>query len=248
MVLQNPSQSLNPRRRVGPQILDGLPAAGASSQARQLKVNQLLDKLGLAEGSAAKYPHQFSGGQKQRIAIARAFAVAPSIVVLDEPLASLDLSAQAQLANLLKSLANEENVGMLVISHDLAILRHIVDEIAVMYLGMIVETAATSKLWGLPLHPYTEALIAAIPRANGRRELPPSLPGEVGDPADPPPGCRFHPRCPYAFERCATDTPPLLEVGQGRQVACWLHRPGDPLQPSANQHPGDLGAKIPIAI
>jgi peptide/nickel transport system ATP-binding protein len=145
---------------------------------------------------------------------------------------------------LLKVLSKEEEVGMLVISHDLAIVRHIADEVAVMYLGMIVESAATADLWTLPLHPYTDALIAAIPKTGGRGELPVALPGEVGDPANPPTGCRFHPRCPYAYERCALETPPLVEVTTGRRVACWLHRPGDKLELSAERRPLDLGKRV----
>jgi peptide/nickel transport system ATP-binding protein len=199
-------------------------------------VKQLLDQVSLPQGAADKYPHQFSGGQRQRIAIARALAVSPSVMILDEPFASLDASAQAQLANTLRTVVDIENVGMLLISHDLAIVRHIADRVAVMYLGTIVESAPTSELWALPLHPYTEALMNAIPKANGKRELPVAPRGEVGDPADPPPGCRFHPRCPYALEKCAVDTPALIEVAPGRSVACWLHRPGDELQSSAAQH------------
>ena len=170
--------------------------------------------------------------------------MSPSILILDEPLAGLDASAQAQLANLLKLLSDEQDVGMLVISHDLAIVRHIADEVAVMYLGMIMESAGTSDLWTLPLHPYTEALIGAIPKSSGSGELPAALPGEVGDPANPPPGCRFHPRCPHAYERCMLETPPLVEVAAGRSVACWLHRPGDKLELSAARRPLDLGDRL----
>lgn len=244
LVFQNPFDSLNPRRKVGDQLMDGLAKSGVSRKSRRQRIGELLDQLGLPAGAAARYPHQFSGGQRQRVAIARALAVSPSIMILDEPLAALDASAQAQLANLLRVLADEKNVGMLVISHDLAIVRHIADEVAVMYLGMIVESAETSDLWSLPLHPYTEALIGAIPKADGRGELPVALRGEVGDPANPPPGCRFHPRCPYAFERCTHDSPPLVEVAPGRSVACWLHLSGDELQPSAARRPLNLGNRI----
>jgi oligopeptide/dipeptide ABC transporter ATP-binding protein len=244
MVFQNPFESLNPRRKVGKQILDGMSASGVSRTARHERMNRSLEQLGLPERVASRYPHQFSGGQRQRIAIARALAVAPSIMVLDEPLASLDASAQAQLANTLRTLADEANVGMLLISHDLAIVRHVADELAVMYLGTIVESGPTSQVWSLPLHPYTEALIGAIPKADGKGTLPAAVLGEVGDPADPPTGCRFHPRCPWAGERCVSQTPPLVEVTPGRRVACWLHGLGDPLLPSADQHPHDLGAPI----
>jgi peptide/nickel transport system ATP-binding protein len=244
MVFQNPFESLNPRRKVGSQILDGLRNSGLGRKARLEKVAHLLERLGLPERAAARYPHQFSGGQRQRVAIARALAVSPSIMVLDEPLASLDASAQAQLANTLRVLANEANVGMLLISHDLAIVRHVADHLAVMYLGTIVESGATSEVWNLPLHPYTEALIGAIPKTDGKGTLPVALLGEVGDPASPPSGCRFHPRCPYAGERCAIETPPLVEIAPGREVACWLHRPGDRLQPPAERDPVDLRAPL----
>jgi len=148
------------------------------------------------------------------------------VIVLDEPLASLDASAQAQLANLLKRLSRELDVGLLLISHDLAIVRHVADEVSVMYLGRMVETAPTLPLWEHPAHPYSEALIAAVPRADGGGVLPESLPGEVPNPADPPSGCRFHPRCPYAFDRCPAEEPPLLELSGGRSSACWLQTEG----------------------
>ena len=236
LVFQNPYESLNPLRRVGSQLLDGLQALHTDAKESQLKVQELLEQLGLPRNAAEKYPHQFSGGQRQRIAIARALAVSPSVIILDEPFASLDASAQAQLANALRTLASTQNVGMLLISHDLAIVRHIADHVAVMYLGTVVESAPTSPLWNLPLHPYTEALMNAIPDASGNGQLPTAPPGEVGDPANPPPGCRFHPRCKYAFDKCAVETPPLVEVASGRTVACWLHRPGDHLQSSDRQH------------
>jgi oligopeptide/dipeptide ABC transporter ATP-binding protein len=161
------------------------------------------------------------------------------VIALDEPLASLDASAQAQLANLLKRLSRELDVGMLLISHDLAIVRHIADAVSVMYLGRMVETAATADLWELPAHPYSEALIAAVPRADGAGVLPESLPGEVPNPADPPSGCRFHPRCPYAFDRCPVDEPPLLELAGGRGSACWLQSPGEPPRPLPNLEPAE---------
>jgi peptide/nickel transport system ATP-binding protein len=156
------------------------------------------------------------------------------VIVLDEPLASLDASAQAQIANLLVALARELQLGLLLISHDLAIVRHVADAVVVMYLGMIAETAPTRELWATPLHPYTEALIAAVPHADGAGTLPEALPGEVPDPSRPPPGCRFHPRCPYAFDRCSVEEPPLVELAPGRTAACWLQHPGDPpTSPSA---------------
>jgi peptide/nickel transport system ATP-binding protein len=212
--------------------------------ARGEESDRLLRRLGLPEGSGRRFPHQFSGGQRQRIAIARALAVSPSILVLDEPLASLDASAQAQLANLLRSLADENHIGMLVISHDLAILRHIADDLAVMYMGKVVESAPTQSLWNLPLHPYSEALIGAIPSTSDVGGMPQTLPGEVGDLADPPTGCRFHPRCPYAYEKCRLESPPLVAVAAGRSVACWLHPSGSHLESSEASHPGNLGQRL----
>jgi peptide/nickel transport system ATP-binding protein len=153
------------------------------------------------------------------------------VIVLDEPLASLDASAQAQIANLLAALARELELGLLLISHDLAIVRHVADTVAVMYLGRIVETAPTEELWATPLHPYTEALIGAVPHADGAGTLPEALPGEVPDPSRPPPGCRFHPRCPYRFEPCDTEDPPLVGLAPRRSAACWLQRPGEPPAP-----------------
>ncbi|MHB8751487.1 MAG: ABC transporter ATP-binding protein, partial [Aggregatilineales bacterium] len=199
MVFQNPFGSLNPRRRVGTQIADGMSLSSVPRSQRSERVHELLEQLGLPKEAARDFPHQFSGGQRQRIAIARALAVSPSVLVLDEPFASLDASAQAQLANVLQELAASRDIAMLLISHDLAIVRHIAKSVVVMYLGLVVEEAPTDHLWRIPLHPYTEALIAAIPRPNGLGELPIALPGEVGDPASPPPGCRFHTRCSYAF-------------------------------------------------
>jgi len=229
LVFQNPYSSLNPRRTVGSQIGDG-----ARGGAREARVRELLELVGLPANAVARYPHEFSGGQRQRIAIARALAADPTVLVLDEPLASLDASAQAQLANLLVRLARELDLGLLLISHDLAIVRHVADDVSVMYLGRMVETAPTAELWEQPAHPYTEALIAAVPRADGAGLLPESLPGEVPNPAHPPSGCRFHPRCPYAFDRCPVDEPPLLALTSTRAAACWLQSSGVPPRPLAN--------------
>jgi peptide/nickel transport system ATP-binding protein len=238
LVFQNPYSSLNPRRKVGTQLADALEVA-RSGRAR--RVTELLELVGLPAAAAERFPHQFSGGQRQRIAIARALAADPSVIVLDEPLASLDASAQAQLANLLVSLSRELSLSLLLISHDLAIVRHVADVVSVMYLGVMVETGATRPLWTTPLHPYTEALIGAVPHADGAGVLPEALPGEVPDPANPPSGCRFHPRCPYAFDRCVDEEPPLIEVADGRAGACWLQEPGAP--PAA---PSQLG--VPAGV
>ena len=195
MVFQNPYSSLNPRRTVGSQIADGLRLGGEGDRdARRRRVSELLEQVGMSTGAAGRFPHQFSGGQRQRIAISRALAADPSVIVLDEPLSSLDASAQAQIANLLVRLARELDLALLLISHDLAIVRHIADDVSVMYLGTIVEEGPTHEVWANPQHPYTEALIAAIPTADGSGVLPEALPGAVPDPANPPSGCRFHPR------------------------------------------------------
>jgi peptide/nickel transport system ATP-binding protein len=239
MVFQNPFSSLNPRRRVGDQIADPMATLGLVPGARrEARVAELLEQVGLGATAAKRYPHQYSGGQRQRIAIARALAAEPSVIVLDEPLSSLDASAQAQVANLLKRLSRELRVGMLLISHDLAIVRHIADVVAVMYLGLIVEVAPTPGLWPAPMHPYTEALIHAIPRADGAGALPDALAGEVPDPARPPQGCRFNPRCAYAFDRCRSESPELTEVQGARRVACWLHKPG-----GEERSPASLGVR-----
>lgn len=223
MVFQNPFSSLNPRSTVGAQLVNAMVAAGVRRRAGQREVSSLLDRVGLPPSAADNYPHRFSGGQRQRIAVARALAAAPSVIVLDEPLSALDASAQAQLANLLIDLAHTEDIGLLLISHDLAIVRYAADTVSVMYLGEIVEEGKAETIWREPLHPYTQALIGAIPHADGLGSMPNALPGEVPDPARPPSGCRFHPRCPYRFERCSEDEPELLVMSDGRTAACWLH-------------------------
>ncbi|HEX6788927.1 MAG TPA: ABC transporter ATP-binding protein [Gaiellaceae bacterium] len=227
LVFQNPYSSLNPRRKVAAQLGDGLEAR----RGQGARVRELIELVGLPSGAAERFPHEFSGGQRQRIAIARALAADPSVIVLDEPLASLDASAQAQLANLLVELSRELDLGLLLISHDLAIVRHIANEVSVMYLGQMVETGSTLPLWQLPLHPYSEALIGAVPHPDGSGFLPQALPGEVPNPASPPSGCRFHPRCPYAFDRCHADEPPLVSLQGGRTAACWLQPEGATAQP-----------------
>jgi peptide/nickel transport system ATP-binding protein len=226
LVFQDPHASLNPRRKVGSQVADALVSLGTRSRReRAARVAELLDEVGLPPDAGDRFPHEFSGGQRQRIAIARALAAEPSVLVLDEPLSSLDASAQAQIANLLVRLTRELELGLLLISHDLAVVRQVADRVCVMYLGEIVEQAATTALWAEPLHPYTEALIAAIPHADGSGFLPEALAGEVPDPVRPPSGCRFHPRCPLALRHCAQEAPAFERVAEGRDAACWLRGP-----------------------
>lgn len=229
MVFQDPTSSLNGRRRVGDQIRDGLTLSGAEDTGDR-RVGELLERVGLPARAASRFPHEFSGGQRQRVCIARALAASPSVIVADEPISALDASAQAQIANLLTDLAKDLDVGLLFISHDLAIVRHVADRVAVMYLGRVVETGPTEAVWDRPEHPYSRALIGAVLRADGTGELPKALPGDVPDPADPPPGCRFQTRCPEVFDRCRTEEPALLRIGSGptdggdaRTAACWLH-------------------------
>ena len=232
LVFQNPYSSLNPRRKVGSQLADALDTLGiVPASERAGRVRELCERVGLPAAAVDRFPHEFSGGQRQRIAVARTLAAEPSVIVLDEPLASLDASAQAQLANLLVNLSRDLELGLLLISHDLAIVRHVADTVSVMYLGKMVETGDTRRLWEQPLHPYSEALIKAIPHPDGNGFLPESLPGEVPDPAHPPNGCRFHPRCPYVFDRCRVEEPPLVPLADERAAACWLQPPGAAAMP-----------------
>jgi peptide/nickel transport system ATP-binding protein len=207
---------------VGELIAEAVVLGGGSKPAGQARAAELLERVGLPRTASEKYPHEFSGGQRQRIAIARALAADPTCIVADEPISALDASAQAQIATLLTELVADTGVGMLFISHDLSVVRQIADRVTVMYLGRIVETGPTAQIWSAPIHPYTEALISAIPQADGSGILPTELAGDVPDPASPPAGCRFHPRCPIAEDRCRVVDPRLLAVPDrtGREVAC----------------------------
>ncbi|GII91912.1 ABC transporter ATP-binding protein [Sinosporangium siamense] len=215
MVFQDPYSSLNPRRKIGAQIADGLAVAGDTTTTPA----DLLERVGLPRGFEGRHPHEFSGGQRQRIAIARALAARPALLIGDEPISALDASAQAKVATLMRELAVSSGAGLLFISHDLSVVRIIADRIAVMYLGKIVETGPTAEVWANPRHPYTKALLGAIPAADGAGHLPAELAGDVPDPADPPGGCRFHPRCPVAMDVCRAKEPDFTPV------ACWLHEP-----------------------
>lgn len=217
MIFQDPGGSLNPRRTIESQLLDGIPPA-VTGAARTDRVRQLLDRVGMSAGAARRYPHQFSGGQRQRLAIARALAAEPEIIIADEPVTALDASAQAQVVSLLLSLVHELEVGLLFISHDLALVHEIADRTAVMYLGKVVEQAPTRELMAHPRHPYTRALIGAIPQISASPTLPIALRGEVPDPAQVPSGCRFRPRCAHAREVCLTE--PTLRELAGALVAC----------------------------
>ncbi|MFD1546257.1 ABC transporter ATP-binding protein [Nonomuraea guangzhouensis] len=215
MVFQDPYASLNPRRRVGDQIADGL----RTSRDTATVPADLLERVGLPRDFAGRHPHEFSGGQRQRIAIARALAARPRLLIGDEPISALDASAQSQVATLMRDLAVDSGAGLLFISHDLSVVRLIADRIAVMYLGKIVEVGNTAEVWANPRHPYTQALLRAIPKPDGMGVLPAELPGDVPDPAHPPRGCRFNPRCPQVMDVCRDKEP---DFGP---VACWLHEP-----------------------
>jgi len=233
VIFQDPYASLNPRMTVGamlgePLMLHGL---AASEAARRARVGELLELVGLRPEHARRYPHEFSGGQRQRLAIARALAVEPKLIVADEPVSALDVSIQAQVINLMRSLQARFGLAYVFISHDLAVVKHIADRIAVMYLGKIVETATTDDLFRDPRHPYTRALLSAVPQPDPtvvrERAL---LDGDIPSAMNPPPGCRFHTRCRYARESCKIDILVLTDDGAGHATACpwWAELPPAP--------------------
>jgi len=221
VIFQDPYASLNPRMMVGDIIAEPLLVNGVPAAQRQARVRELLDLVGLPAAARTRFPHAFSGGQRQRIGIARALALDPTLVVADEPVSALDVSVQAQIINLLLDLQDRLKLSMLFVAHDLGVVRHVSDRVAVMYVGRIVETAPTTALYATPRHPYTEALLAAVPKADPALRDQTSAPrGEIADPANPPPGCAFHPRCPYAVERCRTELPALQEIAPAHWSAC----------------------------
>jgi oligopeptide/dipeptide ABC transporter ATP-binding protein len=224
IIFQDPFASLNPRMTVGDAIGEGLLIHRLGSpREREARVAQLLDIVGLRAEHAPRYPHEFSGGQRQRIGIARALALSPDLIVADEPVSSLDVSIQAQILNLLLDLRERFGIAYLFVSHDLRVVRHVSDRVAVMYLGKLVEMAPAAELYARPQHPYTEALLSAVPVPDPTRHVRRIvLEGDVPSPIAPPPGCPFHPRCRRAIERCKTEPPALREVGAGHLTACHL--------------------------
>jgi oligopeptide/dipeptide ABC transporter ATP-binding protein len=229
MIFQDPYASLNPRKRVGQILADPFLIHGELSRAEtRRRVGTLLETVGLSPDHVNRYPHEFSGGQRQRIGVARALALNPKLIVADEPVSALDVSIQAQVINLLDDLQHDFDLTYVFIAHDLGVVHHVSDRIAVMYLGVIVEIGPSDELFLKPVHPYTEALLSAIPAIEGEDEVRRErivLEGEVPSPVAPPAGCRFHPRCRYATDICRTERPPLVEHGRGRFAAC--HHPLD---------------------
>ena len=227
MVFQDPYASLNPRKRVGTIISDPMKIHGlGDKRERKVRVEELLETVGLSPEHYNRFPHEFSGGQRQRIGIARALALQPKLIVADEPVSALDVSIQSQMLNLLEDLQNEFNLTYIFIAHDLGVVRHVSDRIAVMYLGKLVELSPAEELYTRPIMPYTEALLSAVPipdpdLAAARERI--VLAGDVPSPINPPGGCRFHPRCRYATQVCQEVEPPLVEYGNGHVAAC--HHP-----------------------
>jgi oligopeptide/dipeptide ABC transporter ATP-binding protein len=246
IIFQDPFSSLDPRTPVGDSIAEGLRVHGVhDSRERQARVLDILRKVGLEDYHARRYPHEFSGGQRQRIGIARALVLRPKLIVCDEPVSALDVSIQAQVLNLLRELQGEFGLTYLFIAHNMSVVEHISDRVAVMYLGKIVEMTDSVELFSNPLHPYTEALMSAIPIPDPdlrRKRI--ILKGDVPSPLNPPSGCPFHTRCPLAFDLCPKVTPPLIDVGAGHLVACHLRQPTVPIE-MFRRPPADPGGADP---
>ncbi len=226
IIFQDPYSSLNPRMTVNEIIADPLRVHGLynGSEGRQW-VEYILEKVGLSPEHGRRYPHEFSGGQRQRVGIARALALRPRVIIGDEPVSALDVSIQAQIINLLIDLQTEFDLSYIIIAHDLAVVEHMCDRVAVMYLGKIVESGLYHQVYNNPLHPYTRALLSAIPVPDpGRPRQRTILQGDVPSPIEPPPGCHFHPRCPRARDGCNRRMPELVEHRPGHRVRCWLYR------------------------
>jgi oligopeptide/dipeptide ABC transporter ATP-binding protein len=230
IVFQDPYGALDPRMTVEDIILEPLVVQGGLSGPELAReARRLLDVVGLAAAHAGRYPHEFSGGQRQRIGIARALAVNPSFIVCDEPISALDVSIQAQIINLLEDLQDEFGLTYLFIAHDLSVVRHISDRIAVMYLGKIVELAQRDELYEKPMHPYTQALLSAVPIPDPAIETHRQriiLEGDVPSPANPPRGCHFSTRCPHVMDICRQEEPPFKDYGSGHYTACYLYEVG----------------------
>jgi peptide/nickel transport system ATP-binding protein len=227
MIFQDPMSSLNPRKRVR-EIIGEAPRVHGLIAAAELDhyVEDVMVKVGLDPRDQRRYPHQFSGGQRQRIGIARALAVRPEFLVCDESVAALDVSIQAQVLNLFMQLREQLDLTYLFISHDLGVIEHLADRVVIMYLGRVVEVAPAEALFAGPNHPYTRALLEEVPRIDLRKRRFEPIKGEIPSPIDPPSGCHFHPRCPFAMARCRTEPPALKEVAPGRLAACHLNDRG----------------------
>jgi peptide/nickel transport system ATP-binding protein len=224
MIFQDPYASLNPRMRVRDIVGEAPRVHGLVPRSEiEVYVEDVLRKVGLDPSYVRRYPHQFSGGQRQRIGVARALAVRPEFIVCDEAVAALDVSIQAQVLNLFVDLRSEFGLTYLFISHDLGVVEHLSDRVVIMYLGRVVESARTEELFAAPNHPYTQALLAEVPRLDRRRTVFAAVKGEIPSPLDPPPGCHFHPRCPHAMPRCRAEVPALKEIAPGRRSACHLN-------------------------
>ncbi len=225
MIFQDPYASLNPRLRVAEIVGEAPRVHGLVPQGEgyEAYLDAQLRRAGLDPAYKRRYPHQFSGGQRQRIGIARALAVQPEFLVCDEAVAALDVSIQAQILNLFMDLRRELDLTYLFISHDLGVVEHLSDRVAIMYLGRVVEQAGTEEVFGRPNHPYTQALLAEVPRLDSRARRFTAIKGEIPSPLAPPPGCHFHPRCPHAFARCSVEAPALREVAPGHISACHLN-------------------------
>jgi oligopeptide/dipeptide ABC transporter ATP-binding protein len=254
MVFQDPFASLNPRKRVAQIVGQPLRLHGVSKEDVPARVEKLLDQVGLHKEHVNRYPHEFSGGQRQRVGIARALALEPRLIVLDEPVSALDVSVQAQIVNLLEDLQDEFGLSYLFVAHDLSVVRHVSDRIAVMYLGKLMEVSPAEELYTKPIHPYTDALLAAVPipdpRENRARERV-VVTGEPPNPIDPPSGCVFHPRCPRATDVCKQVEPPLTEYPGGHLAACHhpLHVTGDEISAArrSTASPLTAGDELPSA-